>query len=78
MSDPFAINREFEAEICRYTGAPYAVLTNSCTMALRLCLDWERFRKRDTPLPRFVECVKRTYVIGPDANQGSRLRYSLS
>jgi hypothetical protein len=41
VGNPFDINREFEAEICRYTGAPFAVLTNSCTMALRLCLDWQ-------------------------------------
>jgi dTDP-4-amino-4,6-dideoxygalactose transaminase len=40
MTNPFDINRELEAAICAYTGAPFAVLTNSCTMALRLCLDW--------------------------------------
>lgn len=40
MSCPFDINREFESELCRYTGAKFAVTTNSCTMALFLALKW--------------------------------------
>jgi dTDP-4-amino-4,6-dideoxygalactose transaminase len=43
-SSPFDINREFEKELESYTRAPFAVLTNSCTMALRLCLDWHMER----------------------------------
>jgi hypothetical protein len=64
-ANPFDIVRDFESAIAAYTGAPHVVCTNSCTMAIRLCLDWERFRKRDAPLSHFVECVKRTYVSVP-------------
>lgn len=32
--NPHDITREFEAELCRYTGARYAVTTTSCTMAI--------------------------------------------
>src|SRR5512139_650358 len=34
---PFQIVDDFEAALCRYTGAPYAVAVNSCTNALLLC-----------------------------------------
>jgi dTDP-4-amino-4,6-dideoxygalactose transaminase len=42
MSNPFAIIEEFEAAICDYTGAPYAVAVNSATNALFLSLVWWR------------------------------------
>ena len=61
--NPFDINREFEAAICEYTGAPFAVTTNSCTMALRLCLDWQICRSIRSPFT--VSIPKRTYVSVP-------------
>ncbi len=33
---PFDVVKLFEQELCRYTGAPYAVTTTSCTMAILL------------------------------------------
>ncbi len=44
----------FEAELCDYTGAPFAVAVNSCTNALLLALTWERLRGFPHPisLPR--------------------------
>lgn len=36
MVDPFQAVRDFEKAIGEYTGAPYVVTTNSCTMALLL------------------------------------------
>lgn len=36
MSNPYQVVRDFEAALCEYTGAPYAVTVNSCTMALLL------------------------------------------
>lgn len=38
--DPFAVVRQFEEGLCEYTGAPYAVTTTSCTMALLLAVAW--------------------------------------
>ena len=38
--NPFGVVREFEAALCEYTGAPYAVTTTSCTMALLLAVAW--------------------------------------
>lgn len=64
MSNPFMVVRDFEQALCEYTGAKYAVTTNSCTMALLLALLW--FRKHQGVKP--VNCVnipKRTYVSVP-------------
>lgn len=37
---PFQVVRDLEAAVCEYTGAPYCVATNSCTMALLLACAW--------------------------------------
>ncbi len=49
---------DFEAELCDYTGAPFAVVVNSCTNALLLALTWEKMSGVLGPiwLPR------RTYI----------------
>ena len=36
MPNPYQVVRDFEQALCEYTGAPYAVTTNSCTNALLL------------------------------------------
>lgn len=38
--NPFQVVRDFEAALCAYTGAPYAVTTTSCTTALLLAVAW--------------------------------------
>lgn len=40
MYNPHQVTREFEAALCVYTGAKYAVTTNSCTMAILLAVAW--------------------------------------
>lgn len=57
MSDPYRVVRDFEAVLCVYTGARYAVTTNSCTMALLLACAWHRVQT--------VEIPCRTYVSVP-------------
>ena len=39
MCNPYDIVRGFEAALCTYTGAKYAVTTTSCTSALLIALD---------------------------------------
>jgi dTDP-4-amino-4,6-dideoxygalactose transaminase len=72
MSNPFDINREFEAAIGLYTGSPYVVAVNSCTSALFLALKWHEMNKfgRDDfeeiyDWPVTVTIPKRTYVSVP-------------
>lgn len=44
--NPHAVTKDFEREIGEYTGAPFVVTTNSCTMALLLAVAWHH---RSTP-----------------------------
>ena len=40
MSNPHQATKDFEKALCDFTGAPYAVAVNSCTMAILLCHEW--------------------------------------
>ncbi len=57
MKNAHSITRDFEAALCEYTGAPYAVAVSSCTMALLLAVRWQR--------KGVIEIPKRTYVSVP-------------
>ena len=59
MSDPYSVVRQFEADLCRYTGAFYAVTTTSCTTALLLACVYHNVR--DVRIP------KRTYIGVPQS-----------
>lgn len=64
--NPFKVVQDFEAALCEYTGAPYAVAVNSCTSAILLCLDY--FKQNPTgrwPWEPEMEIPKRTYVSVP-------------
>ncbi len=74
--NPFKVVEDFEAALCEYTWAPYAVAVNSCTSALLLCLDM----LKSTEHPAWtgtVEIPKRTYVSVPMQvlNVGARLAF---
>ncbi len=65
--NPHHITREFESALCEYTGAPYAIAVNSCTMALLLMLAWMRMEfgsyKVSVPMRTYVsvpQCVLHT------------------
>lgn len=80
--NPHEPTRLFERALCQYTGAPYAVAVNSCTMALTLAVAWhlrdvaadrrEQYA-RDDPYPGYVRPIEtitipsRTYVSVPMA-----------
>lgn len=75
----FQIVRDFELEIARYTGAPYAVAVNSCTNAIFLALEYHKqcfaddtlklsdfYEVEDLETGAFwCEIPKRTYVSVP-------------
>jgi dTDP-4-amino-4,6-dideoxygalactose transaminase len=42
MSSPHDVTRAFEAALCEYTGARYAVATTSCTQAILMACAWSR------------------------------------
>lgn len=57
----FAVVDDFEEALGKYTGAPYVVATDSCTNALLLCLEWQKWRS-ESSLPLRVMLPKHTYV----------------
>ena len=64
---PHSVTKKFEAALCEYTGAPYAVAVNSCTMALliaiRAAADTEKY---GFPYPDVhIEIPVRTYIGVP-------------
>lgn len=50
----FDVVRQFEAEVARYTGAPYCVAVNSCTMALLLACAWHQVNEVSLPKLTYV------------------------
>jgi dTDP-4-amino-4,6-dideoxygalactose transaminase len=48
---------EFERDLARHTGAPYAVMTDCCTHAIELCLRYER--------PSYLAFTAFTYLSVP-------------
>lgn len=62
MSNPHDVTKAFEADLCAYTGAPFAVTTNSCTMAILLACAWQR---HICGRPSMVFMPKLTYVGVP-------------
>lgn len=74
MANPFQVVRDFEHAVSDYTGAPYVVAVNSCTMALLLAVKWHiTVRER----ARFIEIPKRTYVGVPMSiiNAGAHVKF---
>lgn len=39
--NPHQVTRDFEAAVAAYCGAPFAVSTTSCTMAIQMALAWK-------------------------------------
>ncbi len=53
---------DFEAELCSYTGAPFAVAVNSCTNALLLALTRAQDKYGDDAFPPSVAIPRKTYI----------------
>lgn len=72
--NPHEVTKLFERALCEYTGAPYAVAVNSCTMALTLAVAWHiqcaqqaRFGAVGVGVPPDIKVPRRTYVSVPQA-----------
>ncbi len=59
MTNPFQVVKDFERALCDYTGSPFAVTVNSCTMALLLACKY--LNVGEVSIPR------RTYVSVPQS-----------
>jgi len=72
MSDPYKVVRDFEAALCEYTGAKYAVTTTSCTSAILLAMNWKLRHRKDFQM--IASIPSRTYISVPMSilNAGGR------
>tara|TARA_Y100000034_G_C6803113_1_gene360382 strand:- start:126 stop:743 length:618 start_codon:yes stop_codon:yes gene_type:complete len=61
LHNPYKIVQMFEEEVAHYTGAPYAVSTDSCTNALFLACMYNDVEGKDVVIP------KRTYLSPPQS-----------
>lgn len=66
MLSPYQVTKDFEAALCSYTGARYAVAVNSGTAALMLSLMWCDRHEIQRPITG-VNIPRRTYVSVPCA-----------
>lgn len=66
-ANPYQVVRNFEEALCRYTGAPYTVTVNSCTMAILLAVAYQLQENWPSipPENRVVDIPKRTYISVP-------------
>ena len=73
MSDPHQVTRDFEEALCNYTGAPLAIATTSCTMAITLALAWFKVVEK----ARVISMPKLSYVGVPAAvlNAGHQVTF---
>lgn len=58
MKNPHQVTRDFEQALCEYTGARFAVATNSCTNALLVCLS---YLKQQNPNITHIGIPEHTY-----------------
>lgn len=70
--NPFKVVQDFESAICDYTGAPYCVVTTSCTMALLLACS---YCKTKYPV-KSVVIPNKTYIGVPQSILHSGLKVS--
>jgi dTDP-4-amino-4,6-dideoxygalactose transaminase len=58
------ITQNFEQELCRYTGAPYAVAVDNASNALFLCLHYENYVAKSIS-SKYITIPSRTYPSVP-------------
>lgn len=68
--------REFERQLCEYTGAPYALAVDNCCNALFLCLRWLSVAKaiNTEGMPLEIEIPAHTYIGVPYAIRAAGFR----
>lgn len=63
MSNAHQVTKDFEAALCEYTGAPYAVAVSSCTAALTLAVGWGLKTPRHVSIGNFCDDNSRVMVV---------------
>jgi dTDP-4-amino-4,6-dideoxygalactose transaminase len=55
---------EFESALAKFTGAPYAVMTDCCTHALELCLRFDQVKQCSVPARTYLSVPMTLHKLG--------------
>jgi len=58
--------QEFERQIAKYFGSPYAVATDCCTHAIELCLQYKKVKQISVPRHSYLSIPMTAIKIGID------------
>ena len=72
MDSPYLVVKQFENELAKFCGSPYAITVNSCSMALFLCCKYARVSEYDEiDVPKFTYPSAAAAVV----NAGGRINF---
>ena len=64
MANPFEKINEFEQALAKFTGAPYAVMTDCCTHAIELCLRYDESSRVLFPAHTYLSIPMTMHKLG--------------
>ena len=64
---------EFESALAKFTGAPYAVMTDCCTHAIELCLRYDNIQRVTFPAHTYLSIPMTMHKLGITYNYNDKL-----
>ena len=64
---------EFESALAKFTGAPYAVMTDCCTHAIELCLRYDKIQRVAFPAHTYLSIPMTMHKLGITYNYTDKL-----
>ena len=64
---------EFERALAKFTGAPYAVMTDCCTHAIELCLRYDKINRVQFPAHTYLSIPMTMHKLGIEYNYSDKL-----
>jgi len=64
VATPFEKINEFESALAKFTGAPYAVMTDCCTHAIELCLRYDHVTRVIFPAHTYLSIPMTMHKLG--------------
>ena len=64
---------EFESALAKFTGAPYAVMTDCCTHAIELCLRYDKVTRVVFPAHTYLSIPMTMHKLGIEYNYSDKL-----
>ena len=65
--------KEFESALAKFTGAPYAVMTDCCTHAIELCLRYDKITRVQFPAHTYLSIPMTMHKLGIEYNYSDKL-----